>query len=53
MAINWNAYDAAKVVIEGKDVANIQDIGSRFPLFSRAVMAAGVGVLPGTGLTGG
>lgn len=46
MAINWNAYDAAKVVIEGKDVANIQDIGSRFPLFSRAVMAAGVGVLP-------
>lgn len=46
MAINWNAYDAAKVVIEGKDVANIQDIGSRFPLFSRAVMAAGEGVLP-------
>lgn len=46
MAINWSAYDAAKVVIEGKDVANIQDIGSRFPLFSRAVMAAGVGVLP-------
>ena len=45
MAINWNAYDAAKVVIEGKDVANIQDIGSRFPLFSRAVMAAGEGVL--------
>ena len=46
MAINWSAYDAAKVVIEGKDVANIQDIGSRFPLFSRAVMAAGEGVLP-------
>lgn len=46
MAINWNAYDAAKVVIEGKDVVNIQDIGSRFPLFSRAVMAAGEGVLP-------
>lgn len=46
MAINWSAYDAAKVIIEGKDVANIQDIGSRFPLFSRAVMAAGVGVLP-------
>ena len=46
MAINWNAYDAAKVVIEGKDVANIQDIGSRFPLFSRAVMAAGEGVIP-------
>lgn len=46
MAINWSAYDAAKVVIEGKDVANIQDIGSRFPLFSRAVMAAGDGVLP-------
>lgn len=46
MAINWSAYDAAKVVIEGKDVANIQDIGSRFPLFSRAVMAAGEGALP-------
>ena len=46
MAINWSAYDAAKVIIEGKDVANIQDIGSRFPLFSRAVMAAGEGVLP-------
>lgn len=46
MAINWSAYDAAKEIIEGKNVANIQDIGSRFPLFSRLVMAAGAGALP-------
>lgn len=38
MAINWSAYDAAKELY-GNNVNNIQDIGSRFPLFSRAVMA--------------
>ena len=38
MATNWNAYEAAKELY-GNNVENIQDIGSRFPLFSRAVMA--------------
>lgn len=38
MAVNWNAYEAAKELY-GNNVDNIQDIGSRFPLFSRAVMA--------------
>lgn len=38
MAINWNAYEAAKELY-GNNKENIQDIGSRFPLFSRAVMA--------------
>lgn len=38
MAVNWNAYEAAKELY-GNNVENIQDIGSRFPLFSRAVMA--------------
>lgn len=38
MAVNWSAYEAAKELY-GNNVENIQDIGSRFPLFSRAVMA--------------
>lgn len=38
MAVNWSAYDAAKELY-GDNVENIQDIGSRFPLFARAVMA--------------
>lgn len=38
MATNWSAYEAAKELY-GNNVENIQDIGSRFPLFSRAVMA--------------
>lgn len=37
MATNWNAYQAARELY-GNNVENIQDIGSRFPLFSRAVM---------------
>ena len=37
MATNWNAYQAAKELY-GNNTENIQDIGSRFPLFSRAVM---------------
>ena len=37
MAVNWSAYDAAKELYNGS-VENMQDIGSRFPLFSRAVM---------------
>lgn len=37
MAENWSAYGAAKELY-GNNVENIQDIGSRFPLFSRAVM---------------
>lgn len=37
MAVNWSAYEAAKELY-GNNVENIQDIGSRFPLFSRAVM---------------
>ena len=38
MAVNWSAYEAAKELY-GNNVENIQDIGSRFPLFSRAVIA--------------
>lgn len=38
MAINWSAYDAARELY-GDNAENIQDIGSRFPLFARAVMA--------------
>lgn len=38
MAVNWSAYDAAKELY-GDNVENIQDIGSRFPLFARSVMA--------------
>ena len=37
MAINWNAYEAAKELY-GNNKENIMDIGSRFPLFARAVM---------------
>ena len=36
MAINWNAYDAAKEIY-GDNKDNIVDIGSRFPLFARTV----------------
>lgn len=38
MAINWSAYEAAKELY-GTNKENIQDIGSRFPLFARSVMA--------------
>lgn len=38
MAINWSAYEAAKELY-GDNKTNIKDIGSRFPLFSRTVMA--------------
>lgn len=38
MAINWSAYEAAKELY-GTNKENIQDIGSRFPLFARVVMA--------------
>lgn len=37
MAKNWSAYEATKEMY-GNNVENIQDIGSRYPLFSRAVM---------------
>lgn len=39
MAINWSAYDAAKELY-GDNKENIQDIGSRFPLFTRTVSMA-------------
>lgn len=38
MAINWSAYEAAKELY-GTNKENITDIGSRFPLFARTVMA--------------
>lgn len=38
MATNWSAYEAAKELY-GDNKENIQDIGSRFPLFARTVMA--------------
>ena len=44
MAVNWSAYEAAKELY-GNNVENIQDIGSRFPLFSRAVMQVNDGGL--------
>lgn len=37
MAINWSAYEACKELY-GNNIENIQDIGSRFPLFARACM---------------
>ena len=45
MAVNWNAYEAAKKIMEGTDKEAIQDIGGRFPLFSRNVMLGGAGLL--------
>lgn len=36
MVINWSAYEAAKELY-GNNKENIQDIGSRFPLFARTV----------------
>ena len=33
MAKNWNVTEALGVVMEGKDLAAIRDIGRRFPLF--------------------
>lgn len=39
MATNWSAYDAAKELY-GTNKENIQDIGSRFPLFTRTVSLA-------------
>lgn len=44
MAENWSAYEAAKELY-GNNVENIQDIGSRFPLFSRLVVQIDNGVL--------
>lgn len=46
MAVNWSAYEAAKELY-GNNAENIQDIGSRFPLFSRAVMAINDDILLG------
>lgn len=33
MAKNWNVTEALKVVMDGKDLKAIRDIGRRFPLF--------------------
>ena len=38
MAKNWTAYEAA-VALYGNNVDEIAEVGSRFPLFSRTVMA--------------
>ena len=41
MATNWSAYEAAKEILEGNNIENIAEIGSRFPLFSRTVAFSG------------
>ena len=41
MATNWSGYEAAKEILEGNNIENIAEIGSRFPLFARTVAFSG------------
>lgn len=41
MATNWSGYEAAKEILEGNNIDNIAEIGSRFPLFARTVAFSG------------
>lgn len=41
MAKNWMAYEAAKEILEGNNIENVSEIGSRFPLFARTVAFSG------------
>lgn len=45
MAKNWLAYEAAEVLLKGTDLEAVAEIGSRFPLFTVAVMRDGTEVL--------
>ena len=41
MATNWSGYEAAKEILEGNNIENMTEIGSRFPLFARTVAFSG------------